>query len=318
MTQFGTLERIKYNIGFIREVYTRFFEDNIPIVAGAVSFFTMVSLIPLLLFGVLIAYNLHMLDIVNNQIDQYSKIALTHAFADALKKQIELVIQNRQIIAILLVSVALWTGSQVFLVLESAINMVWRTRKRRSFWWRRLLSVLMVLLVGTMMIGAFLLMNSIRILQVFSIPLFGYNTDEISWFIRVLVSVIVPILLVSGIFSIIYCVLPTKNVTFRTVVPGAVASAICWSVSLNFFSWYAVHFISSYSFLLGSLFVGLVFLMFWFYYSAFIMLLGAEISAVFHSRLVEEGDIVERKLDEEDRNLPPPPTDPFLTETMRA
>ena len=61
-------------------------------------------------------------------------------------------------------------------------------------------------------------------------------------------------------------------------MPGAVIAGILWVIALRFFSWYTAT-VVNYSIIYGSL-GGLVLLILWFNYSAQILLIGAEISAL--------------------------------------
>ncbi|OPZ81416.1 MAG: hypothetical protein BWY76_03039 [bacterium ADurb.Bin429] len=80
------------------------------------------------------------------------------------------------------------------------------------------------------------------------------------------------------------------------MLPGALFAAVLWDITLHLFGWYVVHALGRFSVIYGSL-GGLVLLMLWFYYSAQVYLLGAEISAVYHQRLAREGDKDEQKAD---------------------
>lgn len=297
--------RTDHLFGFASEIIQRVSRDHLPVAAAAISFFTVISFVPLLLFGILIAVNFLNMDQLTRDIAPLQS-TLGPRIAESIAEQVKFVISNKQLLAIAVLILGAWTGSQVFLMLESAINMVWRSRARRSFWHRRVLSVGMVLIVGTLMIGAAALINMIRIFSKFQLPLLGYHVGQVPWLLTTLISGVVPVLLVSAIFAVIYYILPTRKVTFHSVVPGAVAAAIFWSVSLNLFGWYATatHF-DGYYFLYGSL-GGFIFLMFWLYYSALIMLVGAEVSAVFHQHLVAAGDQQERQVEDEEAKLPEP------------
>jgi membrane protein len=196
----------------------------------------------------------------------------------------------------MIIFVGLYTGSQLFQMLESAINLIWRSRVRRSFWHSRVMALAMVVSVGVLLFAASLLVNAVHILRFYRIPLLDCHLSHLPWLNNAILGGIIPLLLLTAIFALIYSALPTMRVTLRTVMPGAISAAVVWLASLHLFSWYVTRHFEAYSFLYGSL-ARLVVTMVWFYYSAFIMLLGAEISATFHARLAAAGDTDEQNVE---------------------
>lgn len=286
---------------FIRDVVHRFGEDNLTLSAAALAFFTIISLIPLALFAVMVASYFISPDEIDQQMRWISP-QLPQALGNALAEQVRYFIAHRNLLATVALLAGLWSGSAVFLHLDIAINQVWRTRKSRGFWKRRLLAFLMVVLVGTLMFCAATLTNVLRVLDLFQVSLWGYRVEQISWLFTTLISVVVPIVLMSSLFAAIYCILPVRTVTLRSVLPGAVAAGVCWSISLHIFTIYASRF-ANYQLVYGSL-GGTVLMLFWLYFSALVMLLGAEASAVYHQRLLRAGDPDERKIELDDPSLP--------------
>ncbi|MCR5704342.1 MAG: YihY/virulence factor BrkB family protein [Eubacterium sp.] len=77
-------------------------------------------------------------------------------------------------------------------------------------------------------------------------------------------------------FALLFRILNFKRTTFHTVLPGAVFSALGWSIFSYAFSIYVDNFFRM-SYIYGS-FTGLVLLMFWLYFCFYIVFLGAEIT----------------------------------------
>lgn len=286
---------------FLRELYQRFAETRIALAAGAISFFTLLSLFPLLLL---------ILSFVPVFLDRTQLVG-------ALGDEVGAVIYDQIIDRISrgLAGVSLffgfWAGSQVFLVLEAAMNQAWHAHRRRPFWVRRGLALLMVLIVGVLLIGTVFLANGVRLIEELGLPLSWRSLE--SAIVRILLTLVLPTGLICAVFGAVYRILPARNVTLRTVWPGALIAGILWMVSLKVFSFYVARF-ANYSLLYGSL-SNLVLLLIWFYYSALILLLGAEISALYHRRLVEAGEREERTLEEDERLQVP--ADALLTHAKR-
>jgi membrane protein len=285
---------------FSKDVWERFSEDRVPLAAGAIAFFTLLSLFPLLLLAVSIAVFFISLSTAEHEIRNLT-VTLGTSFAQALFDQFLAIKTNKGLLTGLSLFLGLWAGSQIFMVLEAAMNQAWRVQKKRPYWARRGLALLMVLLVSTLMLCAVVLSNMIRFAAHLHVPLWGHEVqDQLPWLITGMISVVVPMLLVSAIFAAIYRVLPAKRTTIRSVLPGAFTAGGLWIVMLHLFSWYATY-ITNYQILYGS-FWAVVTLMFWLYYSAVILLLGAEISAANHRRLLAAGDRDEQRVEFEDQD----------------
>jgi len=79
-------------------------------------------------------------------------------------------------------------------------------------------------------------------------------------------------------FAVIYYFAPAAEQRFRWISPGAVLAFVFWLVFSLVFSYYAGNF-SSYNETYGSL-AGVIIFMLYIYYSALIMLVGAEMNQV--------------------------------------
>ncbi|MHB9133597.1 MAG: YihY/virulence factor BrkB family protein [Armatimonadota bacterium] len=305
-------ERWQSAKSFIVEVWNRIGEDRIPIIAGGISFFFLLSLVPLLLLAVSITAFL-----LNSQMDALVPKLSSYAddlgpiIADVFNRQIipalKELVGNRFKLIWVAVLFGLWTGSQIFSMLESALNIVWHTVRRRPYWISRGLAIVLTILMGSLMFVAVVLSNAVGLIRSIQHSLFGYEVGVVTLSITKLGSLLIPMLLMAVIFGILYRVLPTKPVTTRSVIPGAALAGALWLLLVHLFSWYATNIGSWYvqnighdKIVYGSL-GGIILLMFWFYSSAFVMLLGAEISAVYHRRLVEAGNPEERLLEEEEQ-----------------
>ena len=97
----------------------------------------------------------------------------------------------------------LWSGSQVFLILESAMNLAWHTQRKRPYWARRGLAILMLIFLNVVMTIAVLLANVIRFLASVEIPLWGHRVQELPWLVTMLLTILLPVLIISSVFAMI-------------------------------------------------------------------------------------------------------------------
>ncbi len=287
---------------FAREVLARFGEYRVPLAAGAITYFVILSLIPVLLLIVSVAAYFFPNPTEARNIIYDLAVTWGPEIAGALGSQVSALVANRGLSLSIALLLGLLSGSQIFLILESAMNLTWRAPRKRRYWVRRGLALLMVLLVGVLLGLAVVLTNAVRLLSRMALPpLFTYAREIAllkNAFATVIVSFLIPTLLVAVIFAAIYMIMPTRRITLRSVLPGALFAAVLWEITLHLFGWYMSYAVSRFSVIYGSL-SGLVLFMLWLYYSAQVFLLGAEISATYHAHLVTEGDDDERSADTE-------------------
>jgi len=88
--------------------------------------------------------------------------------------------------------------------------------------------------------------------------------------------------------ALIYYLFPNTSQPFQLITPGAVIAVIVWVLATLTFSWYVANF-ASYNAVYGSL-AGVIVLLLYFFISAAILLLGAELnSEIYHQTLEDEG-----------------------------
>jgi membrane protein len=81
---------------------------------------------------------------------------------------------------------------------------------------------------------------------------------------------------------LIFRLLPNRRIAARSAAWGAVFTGVLWEASKHLFTWYVLSF-GSYSIVYGSLSAAAVLLV-WTYYSAAVLLLGAEVTSLLETR----------------------------------
>jgi membrane protein len=277
-------DKAQGEISYLKEVARNFAEDQLPIAAAGIAFYLLLSLVPLLLLVVSIAAFF-----VSQAQIQTAMSALAASFGpttgSALQNQLMSLVSNRGVLTGLALIGALWAGSQVFVVMETALNNIWQVEERRPFWASRGLALVMVVIAGVLTILAVALAFAVQILARFdfNIPVIGIALPPVLFTI---VSLLLLVLVITGTFLLLYWLLPVKKTSLWHMFPGALTAAVLYVAAMQGFSWYATN-IADYSVLYGSI-GGVVLLLLWFYYSAFIMLFGAEMAAVKYRRAHRE------------------------------
>jgi membrane protein len=259
---------------FIRRLYQEFTKDYGPMVSASMSFYALLSIVPLLILAVAVTgYVLHSRDRAYEEVFLY-----VGQFSPSLAQGLlEEVVRGRGTAGGLAIVALLWAGTQFFVSLEMAVNIAWDVKRRRGFLKQRLLSMAMVLAAGLLLLlnlGVTALEAIVRGLHVW--PAFGTLLQS-TW-LWTLAGSVFTFLLTVAMFIIVYKFLPNRRVKWRDALVGAAVAGVLWEIAKQAFSWYVPHF-GKYNAVYGSL-GRVVILMVWIYYSSMVTIIGAEVGAL--------------------------------------
>jgi membrane protein len=176
------------------------------------------------------------------------------------------------------IGIALWSVSSGVRTLTKALNAVHEVEETRPGWKRYALSFFYALSLAIMVIVAMALLLIGPQAVEWAVGLVGLDEVFISlWrWLRLPVALVLIMLSVS----IGYWALPNVNHPYRLITPGAALSVIVWVLASQGFSFYLANF-ANYSVIYGSL--GAAFaLLLYFYISAAVLLMGAELNAAIY------------------------------------
>jgi len=177
-----------------------------------------------------------------------------------------------------------------------AMNRAYDVPEARPFWRRYLVALTMSLIGGIGVITAFLLLVPLRLLGPQVATLLGLG--ELGGPMVAIIASIGAVLLVIVAVAIVYRVAPNIKLPIRSVLPGSVLFAFSWLVAALGFGFYVSNF-GTYANTYGAL-AGVALLLLFFYISAILLLVAAEINAVLHQMAAPE-DVADRRDESEDR-----------------
>jgi membrane protein len=176
-------------------------------------------------------------------------------------------------------SIALvWGALGFFGAISTAVNYAWGVDKQRSYWKHKLVSFLMLLVAGSMLLLALVLVSASQMVGA------SWFTGVLARFpgLGILRSFAVryaTTLLFIVVVGFVYYFVPNAKVRFRDVWVGAVVTGLLWKGVLEGFSWY-VRDMNRFSRVNGSIAAAVVFLV-WVYVQAVILLYGVEFTAAY-------------------------------------
>ena len=251
-----------------------YIEDNCLSRGAAIAYYTVFSLAPVLIIVIAIAGAVFGADAARGAlVDEISSL-MGRQGAEAVQTMIASASsQNRSGWAGAIGLVTLFvTASGVFSELQSALNVIWRSKPRLGTVSRLVRARLASL--GLVMTLGFLLLVSLVVSA--ALAALGPWLDGIFPGAQILIRAVsfgVSLGLIALLFAVIYKVLPDTSLAWRDVIAGAIATAILFEVGKFLISLYLGSSSVTSSFGAAGAFA---LLLLWIYYSSQIFLIGAE------------------------------------------
>lgn len=273
--------KIKTGIRLLKDTVQEWNEDNVPMLAAALAYYTVFSLAPLLLIAIAIAGAFLGEEAARGEIFAQLRGILGVPAAEAIAALIENASKPNSggtIATIISVGILIFGASGVFGQLQMALNIIWEVKPKpgravKSFIQSRFLSFAMVLVIG------FLLLVSLVLTAMLSL-ISSYFGNFIPSFIAVgnIINFVISFGVVTFLFAAIYKFLPDAKIPWSNLWIGAGVTALLFNIGKFLIGLY-----------LGNSSVGstygaagsLVVILIWVFYSAQILLFGAEFTQVY-------------------------------------
>ena len=254
-------------------------DDHVGVYAAQVAYFILLSFIPfLMLLLPMVRFTPITEQLVTDSILNIMPDA--GELRSVLLSIIQEVYNKSEAIMPISALLALWSSGKGIMALTNGLNTIYHVKETRGYLRTRIRSTIYTLLMTVAVIMCLLILvfgNEIQQLIAKYIPFIETITEYIIG-MRTMISLVVLIL----IFLLIYTFLPNRKASIKSQVPGAVISAIAWSLFSLVFSFYLSTF-NGFSYMYGSL-TTLIFIMLWLYFCIYILLIGAELNAYFEEK----------------------------------
>ena len=258
-------------------------DDDAPRLGASLAYYTLFAIAPVLLVATAIAGMVFGDEAVRGQIVVQLDHLLGAEGARAVQSLLEGASQRRTGILASVVGTITFVvaATGAFLELQSALNTIWRVKPNpggnlKAFLLDRLRSFGLVVGIG------FLLMVSLAV----TAALAALN----GWLARYAppvpllwsaISMFVSLIVTTGLFALLFRVLPDVHLRWRDVMTGALATAVLFTIGQQLIGLYLGQSSMSSSYgAAGSVMI----LLLWVYYSCQILLLGAECTRLYAQR----------------------------------
>ena len=208
------------------------------LLAGAVAYYALLSIVPVLILIVIV---------LSHVIDQAALLQtlgrylewLVPGQARAIVAELANFLAHRELIGWVLLVTMLFFSSLAFTVLESAMSVIFLHRaqvRRRHFMVSALMPYLYILSLGVGMLLATLVAGSLQVIGQESVDLFGrrWSLHGVSGVLLYLLGLLGEILMLSSV----YLVMPIGRLRVSHALIGGVTAALLWEITRHVLVWY--------------------------------------------------------------------------------
>lgn len=243
--------------------------------SAGIAYYSLLSLFPLLLGLIALLGTVLPSATVQKEIFEFLEANMPIA-VDLVQRNITSVIQFRSKLGIISVGGLFWTGSLMFGAINRAINRAWNVHQDRPFYIRKLRDLGMALGISILFLLSQGVTAFFSVVQSFNLPRLPFPAivPDVTITSRIMAFFIILI-----IFLLLYKFIPNTKTHWRYIWTGALLAAFMFDASRNLFIFYLNHF-AHYEIIYGSM-ASIIALLIWIFFSAFILIFGAALSAEY-------------------------------------
>lgn len=257
---------------FLGRVLSQFLANKGFLLASAVSYNTLLSLIPLLALLLVILSHVYseqrLLSVLVSSFDWVAPGQNT-----LLASQVERFLDRRGFIGWIGIGVLLFFSSLAFRCVEDAFAVIFpRPKKKRSLWVSAVIpyAFMCVMAAGLLMLATFAVIMDRLSESGVDVGSFSAQLTDTGIFVLGFLGVVV-------LFTCMYRFMPVADVPLRRALVGGITAACLWELVRNFLVWYFSN-VSLVDLVYGSLAAGIIILL-TLEAGAMILLLGAQVIA---------------------------------------
>ncbi|MCX7634770.1 MAG: YihY family inner membrane protein [Syntrophales bacterium] len=263
----------------VKNAVENFQENGDANQAAAISLYAILSFIPLFILTlVAVTYIFGAHTEIRQEI--FAGIQRLNPYlSDSIIAQMGGIEEKQQVLGWLGIITLVWFSAMIFSSLETALNIVFRSRVHRSYLKSKALAIAMIPTAWGVGVASFLLSTIASL--VISNPVLSHLPvfkDIQGALFRYLIPYTVTVLY----FAIVYRVVPTVRIPLRVAIAGSALFSALMEAAKHLFTWYVTKY-SRYNIIFGSL-EAVVLLVIFVFYVALILLFCAELMSSYLRR----------------------------------
>ena len=223
---------------FSLNVLHSFRENQGLLLAGAIAYHTLLSVVPMLILTLIV---------LSHFIEEYRLIQTisTHltmiipSYASTLTAQVSVFLEHREIIGVIGVLVMLFFSSLAFTMLENAMSVIFLHRarvQRRHFLISAVIPYIYILLLGLGLLVVSFIAGALDTYEKSPLTILGWNItlSGSPGTLLYLFGIIGEVFMLTSI----YLVMPVGRITFRHALIGGMCATVLWEMTRRVLVWY--------------------------------------------------------------------------------
>jgi YihY family inner membrane protein len=223
---------------FALAVLKQFRANQGVLLAGAVAYYTLLSLVPLLILILMALSHIIPEDRLLLTLSEYLEFVVPGQSA-ALVEEIRIFLAHKEVVGSILFVTMLFFSALAFTILENAMSVIFYHRvaiQRRHFLVSALMPYLFMLFLGVGLLIVTVLSGVLQLVGTRTIMILGQSRslDQVSVVLLYVVGVTGEMLLLTAI----YFVMPVGRLSLRHALIGGATATVLWEMMRHILAWY--------------------------------------------------------------------------------
>lgn len=261
-----------------------FDEDRIPKLSAALAYYTIFSLSPLIIIIIASASLIYSQDAIENKLfSQINELVGREAAVQIQGFVANASLSGKSSLALVIGIIVLIIGATaVFTEIQDSINQIWKVKAIPKKGWKklimnRLLSFSLIVSLGFLLLVS-LVINSLVLSLGNKISQMIPEISQSTQFVILIINNVLTFAVVTGIFMVIFKVLPDVILKWKSAFVGAVFTAILFGLGKYIIGLYLQK--ANPGLIFGSA-SSLIIILVWIYYTSIILYFGAEFTQAY-------------------------------------
>jgi len=261
---------------FTSRLFKRYIAHNVAATSAQIAYYWILAFFPFLIFIIsVLTYTKIPSGILLDYIAKIVPSSLVPFIESTIN---QFIVHRSPTLLSVGVIVTLWSSGTAVNALAKGIHLAYNSKYIKPFWLSKLTAVIYTFLLAILIIVLMISLVFGNKVGDYVIGSLGINKG-VFMPIWNLSRLIMPFLALIIIVYIIYRIIPRRHLTYKNVWPGTLGVSVGWYLFSLIFSIYVDNY-SKYNQLYGSI-GGVFVLLIWLYASCMLLLLGAEVNALF-------------------------------------
>jgi len=283
---------LTHPLGFALRVMKAFRANQGLLLAGAIAYYALLSIVPLLILIVIALSQVVDTEELLATLGRYLEW-LVPGQSRPIVGELTYFVEHREVLGWVLLLTMLFFSSLAFTVLENALSIIFVHRvaiHRRHFLVSAILPYCYILLLGIGMLLVTLVAGSLQVLGEESVRVLGriWSLDRLSGVLLYLLGLAGEIFMLTSV----YLVMPAGRLSLRYALMGGITAALLWEITRHLLVWYFAT-LSQVSVVYGSMTTAIAVLLS-LEIAAALLLFGAQVISEYE-RIDKDGDVAASK-----------------------